>query len=101
MINTTKAIIDFDYQDNEIKDINRCLTALYSTKEGEQPLDRSFGLNNDFVSYPLNVAMNLFALEITEKTELYEPRVFVNEVTYQTGDDGSLIPRISIGRRLT
>lgn len=97
-INTEKLILNFDYNSSEIDDIKRCLMTLYGTKAGQQPLDREFGLTSNFIGTPLEVCKNLFALEVIEKTEIYEPRVQVIDVTYKEDyDNGYLEPIILLG----
>lgn len=93
-IDPSNFIVLFDYSDDEIEEIKRNITTLLSIPEGTVPLDRNFGINNDFVSYPLDVAENMYVLEITEKVETYESRVQVKEVNFVQSADGSLIPSI-------
>lgn len=71
---------------------------LYSTMEGSQPLDRNFGLKSDFLDKPLPVAQNLFTLEIVKKTDIYEARVKVSEVTFDIKDE-KVFPIVHIVRR--
>lgn len=81
-------------------DIRRNLTMLYSIKEGEQPLDRELGINTDFMSLPLPVAKNQFSVEIIRKTELYEPRVEIQDISFdETDEDGTVRPIISLIKR--
>lgn len=99
MINIKEAEIIFDgIADGEAEDIRRCLTALYSVREGEQPLDRGFGLSQEYLDQPMPVAQNMLALEIIGKTSRYEPRVSVDKVEYEHGSDGQLIPVIHLKR---
>ncbi len=99
MINIKEAVIIFDdIAGGEAEDIRRCLTALYSVREGEQPLDRGFGLSQEYLDQPMPVAQNMLALEIIEKTSRYEPRVSVDKVEYKYGGDGQLIPVIRLKR---
>jgi len=98
MLDTKKTIITFDYQGLEADEIIRNLNNLYGTAAGTVPLDRDFGLDQEFISYPLDVAQNMLALEITEKTETYEPRAEVKEISFASTPDGTLIPTIIITR---
>ena len=99
MINVDAIQMEFNYNSTEIKDIKKCLSILYSTREGEQALDRSFGLNLDFLSMPMPVAQSQFALEIVRKTAIYEPRVKVVEVTYSYDEiEGQMIPKIHLAK---
>lgn len=80
--------------DGEIsQEIIRCLNTLYSTVEGTQPMDREFGLSIDCVDKPLPIAKNLYTLDVIEKTEKYEPRVEVSDVTFKVEHE-TLIPTI-------
>ncbi len=96
MININAAVIRIDETtgESEAEDIRRCLAALYSVREGEQPLDREFGLKQDFVDQPIPIAKNMLALEIIEKTQCYEKRVKVEKVEYEVAEAGQLIPVI-------
>lgn len=96
MLDTTQSIISFDYSSPEVAEIARNLRTLYGTPEGAVPLDRNIGLNTEFVGYPLDVAQNMIALEIIEKTEIYEPRVIVKEVSFTSTVEGILIPNILV-----
>lgn len=79
--------------ESEAEDIRKCLTALYAVRAGEQPLDRDFGIDGDFLDKPLPTAQNMFALEVIKKTQLYEKRVEVEKVEYQFAE-GRMIPQI-------
>lgn len=99
MINLKEAIIYLDgISGDEATDIRRCLTTLYSVKEGEQPLDRGFGISWEFMDQPMPIAQNILALEIIKKTNRYETRVSVDKVEYEHGDEGQLIPAIHLKR---
>lgn len=95
------ANIEYDFYAEEIADIDLCLRTLYGTQAGTVPLDREFGIDYDgIVGMPHDVATNALALEIITKTEKYEPRVEVEEVTAVFDSKaGKLIPTIKITRR--
>lgn len=95
--NPEVSVIGFDYLNaTEIEELRRNLSLLYSTRAGSCPGDRNFGLDQEFESCPANVAQNLFALEVIEKTEVYECRAEVMDIVYAQGEDGNLIPQILI-----
>lgn len=99
MIDIKEAVIVLnDIAGDEAEDIRRCLTTLYSVREGEQPLDRGFGLSHEFLDQNVIVAKNLLALEVIDKTKKYERRVSVDRVEYQTAREGQLIPVIYLKR---
>lgn len=99
MFNTPKVvIIGFDYFNaTELEEIQRNLDLLYSTKAGTCPGDRNFGLEQTFEGCPINIAKNLFALEVTEKTEVYENKAEILNIEYTQSADGNLTPKITIG----
>jgi len=99
MIDVGNAVINLrGFAGNEAEDIRRCLTALYSVHTGEQPLDREFGIDCAFLDQPMNIAKNMFALEVIEKTKRYEKRVSVEKVDYRFDKEGQMIPVISLKR---
>lgn len=92
------AITGFDYLNaTELEEMRRNLNFLYSTRAGTCPGDRNFGLEQAFESCPANVAKNLFALEVIEKTEAYEGRAEILNIEYTQSEDGNLTPKITIG----
>lgn len=99
MFNKPEVLLDgFNYLDaTGLEEIQRNLGCLYGTAEGTCPGDRHFGLGQSFESYPLNVAQNLFALEVIEKTEEYESRAEILDISFGFEEDGSMTPRITIG----
>lgn len=101
MIDTGNLIVNLHgFPEEEADEIKRCLATLYSVREGEQPLNREFGLNTAFLDYPMPIAQNMFALEVVEKTKKFVPRVKVEEVSYKYGEAGQMIPIINLGRSL-
>lgn len=95
MININEADIRINgVGEQETEDIRKCLTTLYSVREGEQPLDRDFGLKQEFLDQPVQIAKNLLALEVIEKTQRYEKRVKVDKVEYENSQEGQLVPVI-------
>ena len=101
MFNTPEVvIIGFDYLNaTELEKMQRNLDLLYSTAEGTCPGDRKFGLDQTFESCPTNVAQNLFALEVIEKTEIYEDKAEILSIEYTQAEDGNLTPKIVIGQK--
>lgn len=90
-------IKDTGFSQEEIEDINRCLTTLYSVIAGTMPLDRNFGINiNEIMGYPTEVAKNKLSVEIISKTRIYEPRVSVYKVECETLQNGQIKPHIYV-----
>ena len=99
MFNKPEVLMDgFNYLDaTRLEEIQRNLGCLYGTAEGTCPGDRHFGIDQSFESYPLNVAQNMFALEVIEKTEEYESRAEILDISFSYEEDGNMTPRITIG----
>ncbi len=95
-IDLNNITVIFDYKSDEVYDIKRCLENLYQTAEGACPLDREFGINTEFLGMPIDVAKNLFAVEITQKTNRYEPRATVKEINFEMTFDGQLKAEVII-----
>lgn len=98
MFNTPEAVlIGFDYLNaTRLEELRRNLDMLYSTKAGTCPGDREFGLDPTFLDCPINVAKNLFALEVIEKTQIYEDKAEIVNIEYTQSANGNLTPKIVI-----
>ena len=91
-------IIGFDYLNaTELEEKQRSLDLLYNTRAGTCPGDRNFGLEQAFESSPTHEAKTEFALEVIEKTEIYEPKAEILNIEYMQSADGNLTPKITIG----
>ena len=88
-MNVSYELIESNYlEEIEVLKIRQNLDCLYSSAEGTFPGDRSFGLNQDFVSMPMNIAQNKIALEIIQKTEKYESSVQVKDIKFNFHEQG-------------
>lgn len=86
-------MVGFHYMEaSELELIKRGLELLYSTAAGTCPGDRAFGLDQTFESHPANIAENLFATEVIEKTERYYPEVEIEDIIFQASENGELAP---------
>ena len=91
-------LVGFDHQDPTlVEELSRNLYALISTPAGTCAGDRSYGLDQDFVSLPAPQAANLLALELAEKISVYEPRVKFLEARCTADDSGKLIAVVRVG----
>ena len=60
------------FSEDELNDINECVSNLLSTIAGEQGLDRNFGIETrEIMDVPTEEAENLITLEIIEKIDKY------------------------------
>lgn len=96
-------IKEFDsesFSEEELNDINECVSNLLSTISGEQGLDRELGIETDgIMDTPTEEAENLITLEIIEKIDKYEPRVEVDDIEFEYNDEGKMVPKIYFKKR--
>lgn len=83
------------FDENTLSSIKENLKLLYQTSAGTFPGDREYGINMDFLDMPIDTAQNMYALEIIEKTEMYEKRVTVDSVTFES-EDNKLKPKVNL-----
>lgn len=70
---------------------------IVTTHEFSVPLFRAFGVSGTYIDSTDMIARMKLTAEIMEKVELYEPRVIVEEVDYQSnGENGELYPIIKL-----
>lgn len=79
-------------------EVQECLSLLYATKAGEQPMDREFGLKLDFLNLPLPAARAQLSAQIVQKTARYESRARVVRVDWEESEqtEGALRPKVVI-----
>lgn len=94
-INWKALKIEVNKKYEAFEEIIEDLKFLYTTPVGSIPLNRDFGIEQDFLSYPEPIAKNMLSVEVIKKTEQYEPRVFVESVTFKKNDE-TIIPVIQI-----
>lgn len=83
----------------EYENILHCLSTLYSTAEGTIPGDRDFGLSLNGIDEVGEDMESIYALEVMEKTDKYEPRVSVSEVNFEHKADGSCLVTVTVEKR--
>jgi len=88
------------FSEDELNDINECVSNLLSTIAGEQGLDRNFGIETrEIMDVPTEEAENLITLEIIEKIDKYEPRVEVDDIEFEYNGEGRMMPKIYFKKR--
>lgn len=88
--------LDQTFTGRPIEELNRQLTLLFTTQTGTMPLDREFGIEQDFLDTPSEPAKSLFVAEITAKVAEYIPEAAVKEVEWIAGETGAIIPKVVI-----
>lgn len=99
MASIENAKVSFAYLSaSEIQKIQRSAETLLSTVSGTMPMDREFGLNCDFLDYPIDTAANMYALEVAEKVRKYIPEASVLETKFDLDRAAGIIyPTVVLG----
>ncbi len=58
------------------------VSIILNTRQGTCPFFRDFGLTQEYIGRPINIAKNLLVSEIKEAIEIFEPRARVLEVFF-------------------
>lgn len=78
------------------REIARNVWTILTTPLGTCPLYRDFGIDTTMLDKPIDVAKNLYAVAVMEAVERWEPRVRVQEVTFNPDIDGRLQAKVVI-----
>lgn len=81
---------------SEYAEIIQNLQIILATPVYSVPLDRSFGVNAEFVDQPLPVAQARIGQEIVMAIREYEPRVTVTQITWEGNIDGVLKAKVQV-----
>ena len=91
-IRSTAGLPDVERYDAQLK-------ALVLTTEGTLPGSRGFGLEAGILDLGVTQSVNLMALELSKKVDLYIPEITVVDVERSSDDKGLVKTRIHIERR--
>ena len=95
IVDGAQIVLNGDYEmslRNEI--IKKCMFLL-SLVKGTIPMNRDIGLDPDIISSPLYIAQQKYTISAIELIDEYEPRVYVEEVQFETsGGTGNIIPKV-------
>lgn len=73
------------------------LWVLYSSLEYDCPLDRGLGMKADYIDRPIETAKALAMSDIYEKTEEYEPRADIVDISFSADyENGILKPIVEV-----
>ena len=76
-------------------DIRKQVVLLLKTREGEQALDRSYGINTSYLDMPTETAKAMYTEEIISKLRKYVTGATVESVSFDVSD-GKLYPKVVI-----
>lgn len=82
---------------NTVTEVLQNVATILSTRKGSVPLLRDFGLSQDFLDRPIEVAKTMIFAEVKEAIDLYEPRAEIVEMTFESdAQTGRLIPVVEV-----
>ena len=90
--------LEYTFQDNALAELDRQLALLLSTQVGTMPLDREFGIQQNYVDKPPEVVKSLYSAEVTIMVPQFIARVLVYQVTWSYGEQGHIKPKVVITR---
>lgn len=90
--------LEFTFSDNWLADLDRQIALLLSTTEGAMPLERGFGMTQDFVDKPPEVVKSLYTAEAAKKISEFIPWVRVQEIIWLPAEQGHFRPKVVITR---
>lgn len=70
--------------------------AVINTRKGSVPMNRDYGLSQEFLDQPLNVAMPMIVADVKESVEDNVPGVEVSDVIVEYTDDGRLSVSVEV-----
>lgn len=86
-----------DFGANGREEILQNVNMIASTIQRTVPLDRDFGIDGQAVDRPPDVAKALYAASVIMALSTYEPRVIVEQVTFEPQDEPhKLVPVIRL-----
>jgi len=79
------------------EEVMQNVAMIISIPQYSVPLDRGFGLAQQFLDKPVNTAKAIAVAEIMDAIEEYEPRAEIINITFEQGDkEGGLIPIVEL-----
>lgn len=91
MIIRTDSPAEFKMIENDVeKSIMQNVLLIASTKVGTVPGYRDFGLEQNGLDAPLEVAKTLISADIFDAVGKFEPRCEINDIAFETNADGKL-----------
>lgn len=80
-----------------VTEVLQNIATILSTRKGTVPLLRDFGMSQEFLDRPIEVAKTMIFAEVKEAIDLYEPRAEIVDMTFETDvQTGRLIPAVEV-----
>lgn len=81
---------------SEAEEIIQNVQTIISTVKGTVPLDRAFGISEDVIDLPIQVAQAKLSNEIFDAIKKYEPRVTIEAIDFFADPTGKLSAKVVI-----
>lgn len=81
---------------NDVNEILQNVRTILATTKGTIPLDREFGIDSSVIDMPTMQAQAHLTNEIFQAIRRYEPRVSIDNITFDGEISGKLIPKVVI-----
>lgn len=81
---------------NDVNEILQNVRTILATTKGTIPLDRRFGIDGSVIDMPTMQAQAYLTNEIFQAIRRYEPRVSIDNITFDGEITGKLIPKVVI-----
>lgn len=81
---------------NDVNEILQNVRTILATTKGTIPLDREFGIDGSVIDMPTMQAQAYLTNEIFQAIRKYEPRVSIDNITFDGEITGKLIPKVVI-----
>lgn len=81
---------------NDVNEILQNVRTILATTKGTIPLDRDFGIDGSVIDMPTMQAQAYLTNEIFQAIRRYEPRVSIDNITFDGEISGKLIPKVVI-----
>ncbi|MFV0618109.1 GPW/gp25 family protein [Megasphaera sp. WILCCON 0056] len=81
---------------NDVNEILQNVRTILATTKGTIPLDRGFGIDGSVIDMPTMQAQAYLTNEIFQAIRRYEPRVSIDNITFDGEITGKLIPKVVI-----
>jgi len=81
-----------------VPEIMQNVRTILKTRRGTVPLDRDFGISQEFLDSPINVTRAKAEQEIFLQLKKYEPRAILKQIIWDADvTTGQIAPRVKIG----
>ena len=81
---------------NDVNEILQNVRTILATTKGTIPLDRELGIDGSVIDMPTMQAQAYLTNEIFQAIRRYEPRVSIDNITFDGEISGKLIPKVVI-----